>query len=170
MRCYYCKRILLWKIKQIAKQHGYAVVEATNRSDLRDHRPGIKALKQLGIGSPLIEAGFEKNDIRAAARRLGLPNWDKPNTACLASRIPYGQKISRQRLQRIDKAENYLRRFEFKQVRVRDHYPIARVEVGTEKFKTIIRERKRIIRYFHRLGYRYVTLDLNGYHAGSMDL
>jgi uncharacterized protein len=169
-RCYYCKRILLGKIRQIARRHGYVAIEATNRSDLRDHRPGIRALKQMGFESPLIESGFEKDDIRTAAHHLGLPNWDKPNTACLASRIPYDQEITRQRLQRIDKAENYLRRFKLKQVRVRDYFPMARIEVETVEFKKIITKHKTVVRYFRRLGYRYVMLDLNGYRTGSMDL
>ena len=169
-RCYHCKAILLTKLKQIAKKHNYVVIEATNKSDLQYHRPGIKAVKRLGIVSPLIEAGFTKADIRTAAHKLGLPNWDKPSTACLASRIPYGQEITAQRLRRIDRAEDYLRRRRFTQVRVRDHYPIARIEINASEFKKILRERKRIADYLMGLGYKYITLDLEGYRSGSLDL
>jgi uncharacterized protein len=168
-RCYYCKLILMRKIREIANQYGYVAIEATSRTDLRNHRPGIKALKRLGITSPLAEAGFEKKDIRRAARRLGLPNWNAPSAACLASRIPYGQEISKERLRRIGKAENYLRRLRFTQIRVRDHYPIARVEIDPREFKKILRQHRKIVRYFNRLGYRFVTLDLAGYRSGSFD-
>lgn len=169
-RCYYCKLALMQKLKQLARQHGYVVIEATSRSDLGVHRPGLKALKRLGIASPLVKAGFEKNEIRKAARRLGLPNWNAPSAACLASRIPYGQKITTKRLRRIERAENYLRRLRFTQIRVRDHYPIARIEIDTQEFNKILGEHKKIVRYFGRLGYRFVTLDLAGFRSGSFDL
>ena len=168
-RCYYCKLLLLAKLKQIAKQHEYVVIEATNRSDLTDHRPGIKAVQQLGVKSPLIEAGFEKSDIRRFARVHGLPNWNKPSMACLASRIPYGIKITLQRLRRIESAESYLRRLKFSQVRVRDHYPIARIELHPDEFKKLIADRKRIIKYLRRLGYKHIALDLEGYQTGSLN-
>jgi uncharacterized protein len=168
-RCYHCKLQLLREIKSIAQKHNYVAIEATNRSDLHLHRPGIKAVRHLGIVSPLLLAGFEKKDIRKAAHRSGLSNWDKPAAACLASRIPYGQKLTVQRLKRIDKAEDYLRRCKFTQVRVRDHFPIARIEVDPSEFDKAIRQRKRIERYLNRLGYKYVTLDLEGYQTGSLD-
>ena len=169
-RCYHCKELLLTRLKQIAKKHNYVVVEATNRSDLRYHRPGVNAVKRLGIASPLIEAGFTKKDIRKAAHRLGLPNWNKPSTACLASRVPYNQVITAQRLRRIDKAEEYLHRCRFTQVRVRDHYPTARIEINASEFKKIVKEHKRVANYLIGLGYKYVTLDLEGYRTGSFDL
>jgi uncharacterized protein len=168
-RCYHCKLQLLSKLKAIAKKNNYVAIEATNRSDLGLYRPGIKAIKRLGIVSPLILAGFEKDDVRKAARRWGLPNWNKPAAACLASRIPYGENLTAQRLRRIDKAEDYLRRCKFTQVRVRDHYPIARIEVDVSELENAIRQRKKIARYLHRLGYRHVTLDLEGYQTGSFD-
>ena len=169
-RCYYCKLVLMQKLKQIARQYGYVVIEATSKSDLLDHRPGIKALQRLGIASPLVEAGFEKREIRKAAHRSKLPNWNTPSAACLASRIPYGQEITKKRLLRIEKAENYLRRFRFTQIRVRDHYPIARIEINNREFKIMLREHRKIARYFKDLGYRFVTLDLAGYRTGSFDL
>lgn len=169
-RCYHCKLLLLTQLKKIAKKNNYVVVEATNKSDLRYHRPGIKAVKRLGIASPLVEAGFEKEEIRQAARRLGLPSWNKPSMACLASRIPYGQEITAQKMRRIDKAEDYLRRCQFTQVRVRDHYPMARIEVNTSELEKMLKQRERIVRYLRGLGYIYVTLDLAGYRTGSFDL
>jgi len=169
-RCYYCKLILMQKLKEIADKYDYIVIEGTSRSDLAHHRPGTKALKRLGIASPLVEAGFEKKEIRRTARRLRLPNWNAPSAACLASRIPYGQEITIERLTRIEKAETYLRRLRLSQVRVRDHYPVARIEINTSEFKKVIRKSGKIDRYFKRLGYRFVTLDLTGYRTGSFDL
>ena len=168
-RCYHCKMMLLRKLKPIAEKHGFAVIEATNKSDLGDHRPGLNAVKRLGIQSPLIMAGFEKEEIRRTARRLGLPNWNRPSTACLASRIPYGQKIDIHRLRRIEKAEDYLRRLGFSQVRLRDHFPIARIEINEHEFKKLITCRKKIVKYLRKLHYKYVTLDLNGYSTGSLN-
>jgi uncharacterized protein len=168
-RCYHCKLKLLQKFKAIAEKHNYVAIEATNRSDLRLYRPGIKAIKQLGIASPLLLAGFDKKDVRKAARRAGLANWNKPATACLASRIPYGQRLTVQKLRRIDEAEEYLRRRRFTQVRVRDHFPIARIEVDPSELTKAIRQRRGIERYLRRLGYKYVTLDLEGYQTGSLD-
>jgi len=168
-RCYHCKLFLLTKLKQIAKKHAYVVIEATNRSDLKDHRPGIKAVRQLGVKSPLIQAGFEKDDIRKSARTQGLPNWNKPSMACLASRIPYGLKITHERLRRIESAEKYLRRLKFSQLRVRDHYPIARIEMDPGEFTKLMANRKRIITYLSKLGYKHITLDLEGYQTGSLN-
>jgi len=168
-RCYHCKMRVMKKIKELAQRQGYVAVEASNRSDLSDYRPGLDAIKRLGIKSPLIEAGFEKKDIRKAARGRGLPNWNKPSMACLASRIPYGQTITVERLRRIEKAEAYIRRLGFPQVRVRDHYPIARIEVNPGEFKKLLNHRQNITRYLYRLHYLYVTLDLNGYHTGSLN-
>ncbi len=169
-RCYFCKQTLMQMLKTIAKKHGYVVIEATSRSDLQDHRPGVKALQHLGISSPLVEAGFTKKEIRQTARRLKLLNWNAPSAACLASRIPYGQEITKERLLRIEKAEAYLRRLRFTQVRVRDHHPIARIELDIREFRKLIRERKRVVRHLKRLGYDFVTLDLSGYQTGSFDL
>jgi len=168
-RCYHCKMMLLRKLKPLAVKHGFAVIEATNRSDFEDHRPGLDAVKRMGIQSPLIMAGFEKEEIRRTARRLGLPNWNRPSTACLASRIPYGQKINIRRLRRIEKAEEYLRRLGFSQVRVRDHFPVARIEIDEREFKKLISHRKKIVGYLRRLEYKHVTLDLTGYRTGSLN-
>jgi uncharacterized protein len=168
-RCYHCKMALFRRIKKIAKESDYVVIEATNKSDLQDYRPGIKALRYLKIESPLMKAGFEKDDIRKSARRLKLPNWNMPSMACLASRIPYGREITSQTLHRIDAAEEYLRKRGFVQVRVRDHYPIARLEVDTSDFKKLIDNRTKVIKYMSKLGYKYITLDLAGYCTGSLN-
>ncbi|MEO0216398.1 MAG: ATP-dependent sacrificial sulfur transferase LarE, partial [candidate division WOR-3 bacterium] len=128
-RCYYCKIELFRNLQKIAREYGYTVVEASNKTDLKDFRPGLLAAKKMGVDSPLIKAGLLKEEIRMLARKFGLPNWNKPSMACLASRIPYGRRIKREVLTRISKAEDYLKRFKITQVRVRDHLPIARLEV-----------------------------------------
>ncbi|UCF71762.1 MAG: ATP-dependent sacrificial sulfur transferase LarE [candidate division WOR-3 bacterium] len=168
-RCYHCKMTLLRKLKSIAAEHDYVVIEATNKSDLKDHRPGIDAIKRLRVQSPLMLAGFTKGDIRRAARRHGLSNWNEPSMACLASRIPYGQLITVSRLQRVDNAENYLRSIGFSLVRVRDHFPTARIEVGASDFKMLISQRKKVVAYLRRSGYKHITLDLAGYRTGSLN-
>jgi uncharacterized protein len=168
-RCYHCKMMLLHKLKPLAAKYGYVVIEATNRSDLRDHRPGLDAVKRLGIQSPLIMAGFTKTEIRRAARRRGLSNWNEPSMACLASRIPYGQPITVRTLRRIENAENYLRRLGFSRVRVRDHFPVARIEIDQPEFNKLVSHCKKIDVYLRRFGYKYVTLDLAGYHTGSLN-
>ncbi len=168
-RCFHCKMMLLRKLKSIAAEHDYVVIEATNKSDLKDHRPGLDAIKRLRIPSPLMMAGFTKDDIRRAARRRGLSNWNEPSMACLASRIPFGQPITVSRLARIDNAENYLRSIGFSLVRVRDHFPTARIEVGTSDLKKLISRRKKVVAYLRRAGYRHVTLDLAGYRTGSLN-
>jgi uncharacterized protein len=168
-RCYHCKMTLLRKLKPLAVKYGYIVIEATNRSDLKDHRPGLIAVKRLGIQSPLIMSGFTKDEIRRAARLHGLSNWNEPSMACLASRIPYGQTITAKRLRRIENAENYLRRLGFSQVRVRDHFPMARIEIGEREFEKLISRRKKIVGYLRGLHYKYVTLDLAGYRTGSLN-
>ncbi|UCD20435.1 MAG: ATP-dependent sacrificial sulfur transferase LarE [candidate division WOR-3 bacterium] len=168
-RCYHCKMTLLRKLKSIAAEHDYVVIEATNRSDLKDHRPGLDAIKRLRIKSPLMMAGFTKDDIRRAARRRGLLNWNEPSMACLASRIPYGQPITISRLRRIDNAENYLRRIGFSPVRVRDHFPTARIEVNASDFKKLISQRKKVVAYLRGSGYKHIALDLAGYRTGSLN-
>lgn len=168
-RCYYCKIELFKALKVIADKYGYVVAEASNKSDLSDYRPGIVAAEKLNVKSPLIESGLEKEEIRTLAKRFGLPNWNKPSMACLASRIPYGQIIDRRRLKRIESAEGFLKKFKLTQIRVRDHFPIARIEILTIDFKKVLKYRNRIIKYFKRLGYKFATLDLEGYKTGSLN-
>lgn len=167
--CYLCKLHLFKHMKSIARKYGYVVVEGTNKSDLSDHRPGLKALKRLNILSPFIDVGLTKQEIRSAAHKLGLPNWEKPSMACLASRIPYGIKIDKKSLLRIERAEHYLNRLKISQVRVRDYFPVARIEVYPREFSAILKNRKNIVKYFKRLGYKFTTLDLAGYQTGSIN-
>jgi uncharacterized protein len=167
--CYFCKLQLFKHMRSIALKYGFTVIEGSNKSDLLDYRPGFRALKKLKILSPFIEAGFTKQEIRSSARKLHLPNWKKPSMACLASRIPYGKRIDKQILERIDRAENYLGRLNLSQIRVRDHFPLARIEVYPGEFNIILDNRKRIIKHFKRLGYKSVALDLAGYQTGSFN-
>ncbi len=168
-RCYYCKIELFSALKRIARKRNYVVIEASNYSDLSDFRPGIEASKNLGIESPLLKVKLTKAEIRRLAKELGLPNWNKPSMACLASRIPYGTKIDKTILNRIERAEGFLHNLSFLQVRVRDYYPLARIEISANEFAKILKQRNRIIGFFKKIGYKYITLDLEGYRTGSMN-
>ncbi len=172
-RCYYCKRGLLQELQKVAREEGLrSVVLGATADDLGDHRPGIRAAQEMGIHSPLLEAGLTKAEIRGLSKERGLPTWDKPSMACLASRIPYGTPITSQALQRIGAAEGFLRDvFNLRQLRVRDHGPIARIEVEPRHIERLTREenRQRIVEKLRQLGYQYVTLDLAGFRSGSMD-
>jgi uncharacterized protein len=174
-RCYLCKRELFGKIQAVAKELGLAaVVEASNLDDQGDFRPGLRALSELGVVSPLRDCGLDKSDVRALSRHLGLPNWDKPSFACLASRFPYGELITPERLDRIDRAETFLLGLGVRQVRVRfhDHGELARVETDEDGLALIMApgRRQEVLSKLKGLGFIYVTLDLGGYLSGSMNL
>jgi pyridinium-3,5-biscarboxylic acid mononucleotide sulfurtransferase len=171
-RCYLCKRDLFSKIKDVAGKYGMQyVAEGSNMDDLGDYRPGMQAIKELGIISPLKDAGLSKEDIRILSRQMSLPTWDKPAFACLASRFPYGQQITREKLAMVDKAEQYLLDLGFKQVRVRHHGELARIEVaGNEREKLFNLDlMEKIDRKFREIGFAYTSLDLKGYRTGSMN-
>lgn len=171
-RCYYCKKGLFSKLVGIAKEEGLGnVADGSNVSDLSDFRPGTNASKEFGIISPLKDAGFTKEDIRELSRHLKLPTSDKPSLACLASRIPYGTRITKEILDKIDKGEKYIRDLGIKQVRVRHHGNIARIEVEQEDIEGLVEGgiADKIDRKFKELGYQYVTIDLKGYRTGSMN-
>ena len=171
-RCYLCKRELFTKIRNIARERGFAwVAEGSNLDDNGDYRPGLTAVAELGIKSPLREAKLTKEDIRALSRELGLPTWDKPSFACLASRFVYGETITEEKLSMVDQAEQRLLDLGFRQVRVRIHGNIARIEIDRSEFEKIIQPEisSRLDRYFRELGVLYVTLDLGGYQMGSMN-
>lgn len=169
-RCYYCKKEILIKLKEFARERGFRhVIEGTNSDDPGDHRPGMKALAETGVRSPLKEAKLTKADIRELSKRFGLPTWDKPSYACLASRFPYGIRITEEKLTAVDKAEMFLRDFGIRQLRVRHHDQIARIEVAEGDMETLLQNRERIAKKLKELGYAYVTLDLQGYRSGSMD-
>jgi uncharacterized protein len=171
-RCYFCKRELFTKILDVARRSGLKyVADGSNIDDLGDYRPGMKAVMELGIVCPLKEAGMGKNDIRILSKEMNLPTWDKPAFACLSSRFPYGQKITKEKLEVIDKMEQFLMDLGFRQVRVRHHGDIARIEVSADErpkfFDTDLMDR--IHEKFGQFGFAYVALDLKGYRTGSMN-
>ena len=171
-RCYLCKHELFEKITAIAEENGLpAVVEGSNLDDNGDYRPGLQAVKELGIKSPLRDIGFTKQDIRDVSKTLGLPTWDKQSFACLASRFVYGETISEEKLGMVDKAEQLLLDLGFHQVRVRIHGDMARIEVEPGEFEKLISEenRARVTSSFKKYGFSYVTMDLTGYRTGSMN-
>ena len=171
-RCYFCKKIEFGTILRAAKERGInAVLDGSNVDDLGDYRPGLKALEELHIQSPLREAGLTKADIRDLSRRFDLPTWDKPAFACLASRIPYGERIDRQKLSRVEKAEALLRAEGFVQFRVRSHGDIARIEVAPEERRRFFDEEAldRIAAGIKGLGFLYAALELEGYAMGSLN-
>ena len=171
-RCYICKHGLFEKIIKIAEDEGIAAIaEGSNIDDNGDYRPGLQAVAELGIKSPLRETGFTKEDIRALSRHFGLPTWAKQSFACLASRFVYGETISREKLGMVDKAEQLLLDLGFHQVRVRIHGTMARIEVNPDEFAKLISEdiRDQITSSFKSFGFTYVTMDLTGYRTGSMN-
>jgi uncharacterized protein len=172
-RCYYCKSELFAELRELARQEGLAVVlDGTNYDDRGDIRPGRAAAKECGVKSPLLEARLTKPDLRALARKYGLPNWNKPAAACLASRIPYGIRLEKSLLARVEQAENLLARLGFTQIRVRHHGAIARIEIAPDEFGRMTKSAiaRCVLQGLQKLGYRYVTLDLAGYRTGSMNL
>jgi uncharacterized protein len=172
-RCYFCKKELLQKLVAFAKDHNLsAVFEGTNFSDLSDHRPGFRAVQEVeGVYSPWVVCKFSKEEIRQVAKNLGLQIYDKPSLACLASRIPYNEAITAERLQRIEQAEAAVREIvNVKQLRIRDHNGLARIEVGRDERPLFFNGDviDIIAAKLKRLGFKYVTLDLEGYQSGSM--
>ena len=169
-RCYVCKKSEFALILGRAKKMGINyVVEGTNTDDQFDYRPGVKAINELGVFSPLKTYGFTKSEIRKLSKKLGLPTWNKPSTPCLMSRFPYGNKITINKLRAIEKAEEYLMGFGISQVRVRHHDAIARIEVNKKDFSVVLQNSERIEKQLNKLGFRYITLDLKGYRTGSMN-
>lgn len=171
-RCYLCKKAIFGRIIELAGENGAAhIVEGSNRDDDGDYRPGLRAIRELGVRSPLREAGLTKAEIRSFSREMGLDTWNKQSFACLATRIPYGEKITAKKLDMIGSAEQFLLDCGFRQVRVRLGGHAARIEILPEEFPKIIREelRERIDQKFRALGFHYVTLDIRGYRSGSMN-
>ena len=171
-RCYLCKYELFSKIKVVAGKYNIPyIAEGSNIDDLDDYRPGMKALQELGIISPLQDAGFNKDAIRKLSKKMGLPTWDKQSFACLASRFPYGEKITRDKLAMIDKAEQYLINLGFQQVRVRYHGDTARIEVAEAERRKFfdLKLMNDVHKKFLGIGFAYCALDLQGYRTGSMN-
>ncbi|MDR1287720.1 MAG: ATP-dependent sacrificial sulfur transferase LarE [Treponema sp.] len=171
-RCYHCKKLEFGRIIEEARKRGVrAVLDGSNVDDLGDYRPGLAALEELGVASPLREAGLVKEEIRALSRRFNLPTWDKPAFACLASRIPYGEEINSGKLSRIEKAEDAVRSFGFRQFRVRSHGDIARIEVAPEERRKFFDDfmLDAVSRAVKSAGFLYAALELEGYATGSMN-
>ncbi len=171
-RCYHCKTELFSLLKDIAVEEGLSfVLDGSNFDDTGDYRPGLQACAELGIRSPLKEAGLGKEEIRVLSKNMGLLTWNKPSMACLASRFPYNTEIDKDSLEQVAKAEEYLRSLGFLQLRVRHHGQIARIEVEAEDILKLVDPilRAKIVDHLKKLGYAYVTLDLAGYRTGSMN-
>jgi uncharacterized protein len=169
-RCYFCKSTLYADLRRIAGERGYAcVVDGANADDEGDYRPGRKAAKELEVVSPLSLAGVDKAEVRELAKHLGLPSWDKPALACLSSRFPYGQEITPEKLAQVARAEEFLRGQGFRQVRVRHHGEIARLEVGQQEMERAFALREKISAELREAGFLYVALDLSGYESGSLN-
>jgi uncharacterized protein len=169
-RCYLCKNELFSKIEKVAASYGIKnIAEGSNLDDNNDYRPGLIAAKEHGVLSPLRQAGLTKDEIRQLSKEMGLKTWSKPSFACLSSRIPYGESITRQKLDVIDKAEQFLLDLGFNQVRVRHHGNIARLEVEVSEMQEVLINSEIINNAFKQLGFIYITLDLAGYRTGSMN-
>jgi len=169
-RCYYCKKELFKKLKDVARKNGVKhILDGTNYDDMDDYRPGMRAIKEENIVSPLKDAKLTKEDIRILSKDMGLATWDKPSCACLASRFPYGTEITKERLEIIDKAESIIKNIGIKQVRVRYHDNIARIEVEREFMPLLLEHSEKIIPGLKDIGFTYIAVDLEGYRTGSMN-
>ena len=171
-RCYWCKRDVLTAVAAIAQEEGLAhVVHGANADDAGEYRPGNRAAQEMGVCAPLLEAGLTKAEIRQLSREKGLPTWNRPAQACLATRFPYGELLTPERLKRVEEAEEFLHSLGLGQLRVRDHGVLARIEVGREDMSRLVGEMApKLVDKLKALGYTYVTLDLEGYRTGSMDV
>jgi uncharacterized protein len=170
-RCYYCKSELFSKLRKISDEEGLPyVLDGSNLDDRGDYRPGKEAACELNVRSPLDEAGFSKEDIRALSKDMDLPTWDKPSFACLSSRFPYGTTITREKVSQVGRAEESLRELGLRTIRVRHHGDMARIELGPAEFERVVNGlRDEVIRLVKSAGYAYVALDLQGYRTGSMN-
>ena len=172
MRCYICKTHMIEALKKVAKKQGMShIVDGSNIDDMEDYRPGLKAAQASGIRSPLREAGFSKEEIRQEARKRNIEIWNTPSSACLASRIAYGTPINKKNLSMIEKGEEFLHQLGFREVRMRYHPPIARIEVSSKEMVRLAEFpiRDEVVKYFKELGVTYITLDLSGFRSGSMN-
>ena len=169
-RCFFCKKETYGKLTAYAGQHGFqTIVDGTNADDTGDYRPGRKAAKEFHVRSPLLEAGFTKAEIRSQSKELGLPNWDKPAAACLSSRIPYGTTITLEALSQVERAEALLHGLGLRQLRVRHHGAVARIEAEPQDFPRLLEHRDEVVTTLKAIGYTFVALDLAGFHSGSMN-
>lgn len=171
-RCYYCKREMFTRLLSLAEERGMdRVIHGANADDAKDYRPGEEAAEELGIEAPLKEVGLKKKEIRALGEALGLPNWNIPATVCLASRIRYGLELTLERLKTVEEAEEFLEEYRLGDVRVRIHDPATlRLEVGVDALEDVIKNREEIVSFLGQREYSYLTLDLQGYRQGSMNV
>jgi pyridinium-3,5-biscarboxylic acid mononucleotide sulfurtransferase len=168
-RCYHCKANLMGVLRPIAEKEMATVVLGVNIDDLGEHRPGQRAASEQGAIFPLVAAGLNKDEVRAASRRLGLRTWDKPAAACLASRVPYGTRVTLGTLDQVARAESALRSLGFGQLRVRHYGDLARIELELEELARLIEDREQVVRALKEAGYRYVTVDLEGFRSGNLN-
>lgn len=170
-RCFHCKNELFSKLLSIAREKEIKwVVDGSNVDDLKDYRPGMQAATKLGVRSPLQEADLNKEEIRQLSKKMGLSTWDKPSSPCLSSRFPYGEEITLEKLQRVEKAEAYLKGLGFRNLRVRHHQDIARLEIPKGDFSKLLEfDSESIVSRLKEFGFKYVTLDLEGFRSGSLN-
>ena len=169
-RCFFCKSELYTRLNALAVERGFPVVcDGSNADDAGDYRPGLKAVADLRVRSPLRERGLSKGDVRALARHYGLPNHDKPSSPCLSSRIPYGQQITREKLSQVAAAEEFLRSLGLREFRCRHHGPVARLEVGEAEMGIVLAQRELIVNHLRGTGFHWVALDLASFQSGSLN-
>lgn len=171
-RCYHCKKVLIGQLTQVAGESGIRhMAHGANRDDLRDFRPGFRAADEAGLLSPLVNAGLHKSEIRLLAKQMGLSVWDRPAAACLATRLPYGSPITERKLRMVETAEQCLKNLGFRELRVRYHGSVARIELGGEAFASVmdVPVREEIVKRFQALGFTHISLDLEGYVSGKMN-
>lgn len=169
-RCYICKKLMLAALEGERKSMGFDhIADGTNADDARSNRPGTKALRELGARSPLAEAGLTKSDVRRLAKRLGVPSAERPSSPCLATRIPFGERVDVEKLRQVAKAERSLRALGFHEVRLRHHGDVARIEVPADRIGALLRHRDEIIKLVKAAGFVYVAIDIEGYRSGSME-
>lgn len=170
-RCYLCKKLLFSRLKEKAEElHAGYIVEGTNEDDLHVYRPGIRALRELGILSPLAQTGFTKQEVRKLAEEYGVSVANRPSTPCMATRFPYGAKLDYDSMRRVEQGEEWIRSLGFYNVRIRVHGGIARIEIDIDQMPLLLEKKEEIISKLKELGYDYITLDLEGFRSGSMDI
>jgi pyridinium-3,5-biscarboxylic acid mononucleotide sulfurtransferase len=169
-RCYICKLVRFRQLQQFAVREGFAaLVEGSNADDLQDYRPGLRAITETGTLSPLQDLGFSKSEIRALAKALRLPVWNRPSAPCLATRFPYGSPVTHEGLRQVAEGERFLQELGFQNVRVRHHGQLARLEVAPDEIERLVAMREQVATYFKSLGFNYIAADLNGYRLGSLN-